>query len=510
MLKNVKALVEPLERLMTTLGTRGPKSSTTTHSGGHSQITCFTKQQVSEIKQITVNNFSNSTKTLEQTSLRNFLFENFSIFKTFSPQPVPIPVVFSQTPLRVCKPQRFGIISQHAFLHPAGSRNIIGRCGNRNFSSFQPAIINNGTGGGGTVLAQLGLRPFFAFSKSGSLWFQREEGLDNNKFVGIKRSKVERKKETIGRKLFVQSNDKGIFEIVKNFEDNKNVPRVVRRSSIKKSLEKNKVIENDPEVFIDDNENVQVYMSIILSSSIFWNIDDNSTSASNSTNSINSTTSILSYLLQCRNNTVSQRHNSRLNSSFIQHLQEIAEMQHDHMMEVISILGALLQHDDFEAKISGCELRIYFPRGMQKIEIENMLQSLNIDPHSSHFELEELIFDKNIEISPLTGEGFNMQLPEPNNSYFDNTTIDFSPSSPGYEFLSYSSSSDSSPVLLSSRGSDRISGFSSPCNSPPRLGAEYISGIQEFLNAVDEALVRNSNMFSNREDDEIGEDYYEN
>jgi len=94
-----------------------------------------------------------------------------------------------------------------------------------------------------------------------------------------------------------------------------------------------------------------------------------------------------------------------------------------------------------------------------------------------------------------------MQLPEPNNSYFD---ID----SPGYEILSYSSSSDGSPILLPSRGSmDYTSGFSSPCSSPPRLGAEYISGIQEFLNAVDEALVRNSNMFNNREDYENEEDY---
>jgi len=108
-----------------------------------------------------------------------------------------------------------------------------------------------------------------------------------------------------------------------------------------------------------------------------------------------------------------------------------------------------------------------------------------------------------------------MQLPEPNNSYFDNefteTSTTMTTDLPGYEIVSYSSSSSSSPILLPSRGSmDYVSGCSSPYNSPPRLGAEYITGIQEFLNAVDEALVRNTNMFNSREDDEIGEDYYEN
>uniref|UniRef100_A0A1D1YK36 UPF0426 protein At1g28150, chloroplastic n=1 Tax=Anthurium amnicola TaxID=1678845 RepID=A0A1D1YK36_9ARAE len=518
MWKKAKALVEPLERFATSWGAKGPKSNTT-HSGGNSQITSFTKQtkQVSEIqKQITVNNFSTSNKALEQTVLRNFLFENFSIFKVFSPQPVPIPVVFSKTPLRVCKPQGFGVISQHFFSRPAGTRNLIGHAGARNFSTIQPTMLNNCTGSGGAVLTQLSFKPFSAFAKSGSLWFQREEGLDNNKFnYGIKKQKVkvDKKKETIGRKLFVQNNNKGIFEIVKNSDivDDKNKPRVVRRSSIKKSLEENQVVENVPELIFNDIEDVQVYMSIILSSSIFWNLDD-STSMSNSTSSVNSNTSVLSYLFQHRNDPISQRRNSQLNSSFVQHLQEIAEMQHDHMTEVISILGTLLRHGDFEVKISGCELRVNFPRGMQKIEIENMLQNLGIDPNSPHFELEEIFFDKNIEFSPLTdenNEGFDMQLPEPNSAYFDN-------GSPDYEFLSYSSSNDSSPVLLPSRGSmDCTSGFSSPCNSPPRLGAEYIYGIQEFLNAVDEALVRNTDMFSNRSveirnDYDIGEDYYEN
>jgi hypothetical protein len=519
MWKKAKALVEPLERLMTTLGTKGPKSNTT-HSGGNSQITNFTKQpkqQVSEIpKQIAVNNFSNSNKSLEKTHLRNFLFENFSIFKIFSPQPVPIPVVFSQTPLRLCKPQGFGLISQHAFLHPAGTRNVIGRGGTRNFSTIQPTVLNNCTGSGGTILTQLSFKPFSAFAKSGSLWFQKEEGLDNNKFSVIKKQKAERKKEVPGHKLFVQNNNKGIFEIVKNsnvIEDDKNKPRVIRRSSIKKSSEESKAVENIPELSFNNNDDVQVYMSIILSSSVFWNLDD-LTSLCNSTNSVNSTTSVLSYLLQHRNDPVSQRHNSQLNSSFVQHLQEIAEMQHDHMMEVISILGTLLRHGNFEININGCELLVNFPRGMQKIEIENMLQSLGIDPNSPHFELEEIFYGENTEYSPPIEEnygGIDLQFPEPNSTYFDNVTID----SPGYEILSYSSSSDSSPVLLPSRDSmDCISGFSSPINSPPRLGSEYISGIQEFLNAVDEALVRNTNIFNNREDeireDEIGEDYYEN
>jgi len=503
MWKKAKALVEPLERLMTTLGTKGPKSNTT-HSGGNSQITNLTKQpkQVSEIqKQITVNNFSNSNKTLEKPLLVNFLFENFSIFKIFSRQPVPIPVVFSKTPLRLCKPQGFGLISQHAFLHPAGTRNVIGRGTTRNFSTIQPAMLNNCTGNSGTILSQLSLRPFSSFAKSGSLWFQKEESLDNNKFNIIKNQNAERKKEVMGHKLFVQNNDKGILEIVKNsnvIEDDKYKPRVVRRSSIKKLSEENKAVENDPEILFNSNEDVQVYMSIILSSSILWNLDD-SNSLSNSTNSVNSTTSVLSYLLQYRNEHVPQRRNSQLNSSFVQHLQEIVEMQHDHMMEVISILGTLLRHGDFEVKIDGCELIVNFPRGMRKVEVENMLQSLSIDPNSSHFELEE-IFYAPIEENYV---GIDLQFPEPNSTYFDNDSP---------EILSYSSSGDSSPVLLpSSRGSmDRISGFSSPCNSPPRLGSEYISGIQEFLNAVDEALIRNTNIFNNREDDEIGEDYYEN
>ncbi|PKY37604.1 hypothetical protein RhiirA4_390673 [Rhizophagus irregularis] len=511
MWKKTKALVEPLERLITTLGTKGPKSNTT-HSGGNSQITNFTKskQQVSEIpKQIAVNNFSNSNKTLEKPLLSKFIFENFSIFKILSPQPAPIPVVFSQTPLRLCKPQGLGLISQHTFLHPAGTRNVIGRCGTRNFSTIQPTMLNNCTGSGGTILSQLSLKPFSAFAKSGSLWIQKEEGLDNNKFNFIKNQKAERKKEVKGKKLFVQSNNKGILEIVKNsnvIEDDKNKPRVVRRSSIKKSSEENKTVENVPELIFNSNEDVQVYMSIILSSSNFWNIDD-SISLSNSTNSINSTTSVLSYLLQRRNDYVSQKRNSQLNSTFVQHLQEIVEMQHDHMTEVISILGALLRHGDFEIKIDGCELIVNFPRGMQKNEIANMLENLGIDPNSPHFELEEIFYGENIPPIEENYGGIDLQFPEPNSTYVDNASV----GSPGYEMLSYSSSNDSSPVLLPSRGSmDCTSGFSSPCSTPPRLGSEYISGIQEFLNAVDEALVRNTNIFNNRENDEIGEDYYEN
>src|ERR1044072_5026605 len=128
MWKKVKALVEPLERFSTTLGTKGPKSNAT-HTGGTSQITYSTKQQVSELqKPSAVKIFAN--KSSEQTRLRNFLLENFSFFKAFSLQPVP---AFSRTPLRIHKPQGFGVISQHAFIHPVGTRNIFCR-GFRNFS----------------------------------------------------------------------------------------------------------------------------------------------------------------------------------------------------------------------------------------------------------------------------------------------------------------------------------------------------------------------------------------
>lgn len=514
MWKKLKALAEPLERLLTTLETKGGLKSNTTHKGGALQFTCFNKQQV----QKPVNNFANSNKSIAQTRLFNFLFENFSILKAFSLQPAPKPVVFSRTPQHFRKPQGFGIISQHAFLQPAGTSNIFGR-GVRNFSTTQP-LLNNGTGSGSAVLAQLSLKPFTTFSsKSGSLWFQKQESLNqNNKESGdINKRTAKNKEKAMGRKYFILSNNKGIPDIVKNsniIEENTN-KRIVRRSNIKNLSETSKAVENTPEVLVNDSEKVQVYMSIMLSSSICWN-NDNSTSMSNSTNSTNSINSTISYLLQNKNNSVSQKTGLQLNS-LVRHLQETAEMQHEHMMKVISILGALLQHDDFDVEINGCELRINFPRGMRKIEIENLLQSLSIDPNSPHFELEEFVFDESIAISPLTDENDDMQLPDPNNYYSDNelaeTTTDLS-SSFGYEILSYLSSNDGSPVLIPSRVSvNSISCSPSPCmspvNSPPRLGSEYIIGIQEFLNAVDEALVKNTNMF-NREDDEIGEDYYEN
>ncbi|CAI2164273.1 4839_t:CDS:1 [Funneliformis geosporum] len=524
MLKKLKALVEPLERLLTTLGTKGPKSNTT-HNGG-TQFTCFNKQQVSDLqKRKPVNNFVTSNKSVEQTRLYNFLFDNFSICKAFSFQPVPSPVVFSRIPLRVHKQQGFGIISQHAFLQPVGTSNIFGR-GVRNFSTIQPVMLNNGTSTSSAILAQLCFKPFTTFSsKSGSLWFQKQESLNKNnqELSNINKRTTKKKEKEMGRQFLVLNSNKGISDIVKDskiIEDNTN-RRIACRSNIKNLSETSKTVEKSPEVFVNDSESIQVYMSIILSSSICWN-NDYSTSMSNSTNSINSTIGVLSDLLQHKNNSVSQKPGSQLNSSLVRHLQEIAEMQHNHMMEVISILGALLRHGDFGVEIYGCELRVNFPRGMRKIEVENLLQSLSINPDSPHFELEEFIFDGSIAISPLTNENVDMQLPEPNNSYFDNelaetaTISDLSSSFLGYEVLSYLSSNDSSPVLLPSRISvDNIIRSPSPCmspvNSPPRLGTEYIIGIQEFLSAVDEALVNNTTMFNSREDDdEIGEDYYEN
>ncbi|CAG8561275.1 11962_t:CDS:1 [Acaulospora colombiana] len=491
MWKQVKALVEPLERVMT-LGVKGSKANAT---GGTS---IFAKQQVSEIqKQFSnVNIYNNSVKT-QEVRLRDFIFENFAIFKSFIPLPEPVPITFSRTPLRICKPQRIGLTSNYAFSQSVGTRNMFCNSGARNFSSAQTAVFNNSFNNGGVVLAKLGFKPFSALAtKTGALWTPSPDNLGKNvnpsEFVGLKID--------VGRKLF---QSKGIFDAVQKQESDEhkhNKPLIVRRTNIKKSSRKNKTVAKTMET-TENSSDVQVYMSFILSPPLFW---ENSISMESSFSSINSFAGVVSHLMR----NVSMHQMDRLDPLFIENLQEHAEIQYNHMMEVISILKILQTHGGYEIKVFDCELRVIFPRGMTVVEVEDLLQSSGIDLESPHFELEVFHFGGDITLSPPSDEidvHQDFQFPDPGDSFL-------------YLRDSHPSISPASPLHIPSTGTmSYISAPPSPCMSiqqSPRHGQEYFSGIEEFLTHVDDFSDKSAAFGARRgsseiSDSDIGEGYFE-
>ncbi|CAG8588581.1 17616_t:CDS:1, partial [Acaulospora morrowiae] len=503
MWKQLKALAEPLERVMT-LWVKGPKANST--ATGTSQLTIFTKQPVPEI-QISFSqvSFYNSVKAQQQTGLRDFLFENFTIFKSFTPLPAPVPITFTQTPLRVCKPQRVGLITNHVFLQPAGTRNVFCNNGARNFSSAQTTMFNNGFSSGGVVLAKLGCKPFSALAtKTGALWARVPDNsnpsANPSEFVGLK---IEAE-----RKLF---QSKGIFDAVQKQETDEykhNNPRVVRRTTIKKSR-KNKTVAKIIDQEITEKINDQVYMSFMLSSSLFWDFNESSISMENSCSSINSIASMLSHMIRKKNVTTM----NKLDLSFIENLEEHEEIHHNHMMEVISILKILQTHGvGYEIKVFDSELRVNFPRGMTILEVQDLLESLGIDLESPHFDLEVIQFGGNIALSPPSDE-IDVHLPEPShNLHFYDTadsflyvrdshpsTLSISPASP-----SYIPSAPPSPCMAPWK----------PMQQSTRHGQEYFNGIEEFINRVENFSDRSAGFGREKEnseydDSEIGESYIE-
>ncbi|CAG8440827.1 10240_t:CDS:1 [Diversispora eburnea] len=516
---------------MTSLGVKGQKSNTA-NSGGASYFTSFTKQQVSELQnQFSHVNHINSNNT-QQSRLLNIIFKNFSIFKSFTPLPAPVPITFSRTPLRVCKAQRIGLTSNYTFLQPIGTRNVFGSSGARNFST---TMFNKGSTSGGVVLAQLGVKPFSALAtKTGALWTRMPEDLSKNtNSSGLeKHNSVGLKIEAV-RKLFVQS--KGILDAVQKQQDGSDdsinyKPRVVRRANIKKFSRKNKVIvKTSDKESIENNSNVQVYMSFILSSSLFWDFDETSNSMESSHSSVNSLANVVTHLMRQKNRSTP----NKLDPMFIRNLRELVEIQHNHMLEVISILTILQKHDIYDIKVFGCELRVNFPRGMSVSNIENLLKSLGIALDSPHFELEVIDLEENIELLPnppddvqVSEPNYELQFQEPTDTLRD-TDMQTRLSSTSYTHSSILSISPASPSHIPSPGSiSFISAPPSPCMSPwqpvqppPKLGQEYFRGIEEFLTDVDDLLDKSSGfgkrgikskiVNTERGSSEIGESYFE-
>ncbi|CAG8532166.1 hypothetical protein C2G38_2038158 [Gigaspora rosea] len=418
MWKQIKVFVEPLERLITTSGVN------VTHTSCTSQFSKSIKLVSESQKRFTSSPFVNR---VEKSKLLRFLQDTFPLLKSLTPLEVPAPVTITQIPLHFYKSQRSCFLHSYGLLQPAGARNVFNG-GVRNFSTVQTSMINNCTGNGSAILAQLGFKPFSAFaSKTGNLLTQQ---LQMNNVSGCDHVK---KNRTIDLKILEQKNffteSKGIIGAAqkKNIID-ENMTRIVGRSNITKSPKENEAITE----IMDDNaivtcDNIRIYMSFVLISSLFLNPKLNSI-----TNSI----------------TNDSQQMDQLNPSFIQNLREFAEMQHNHMVEIISILALLLNHKKYDIELFGYELRVHFPPGMSISDVKLLLQTLGINPESPYFKLKEMNLALSVALSHST----------------DETDIHLTDSS----FL--------------------INSSSSPCMTPPRLKPEYVHEINEFLALVDSLI----------------------
>ncbi|CAG8453786.1 196_t:CDS:1 [Dentiscutata erythropus] len=430
MWKQIKTFVEPLERFITTSSV---KKTSLSHTSCTSQLSKSIKHVSEPQKQFTSSAFVNR---VEKSKLLRFLQDTFPLLKSLTPLEIPAPVTSTQISLHFYKSQRSCFLHSYGLMQPAGARNVFNG-GIRNFSTVQTTMINNCAGNGSAILAQLGFKPFSAFAtKTGSLWAQQ---FQMNNVDHVKKNRPTDLKIMDQKKVFTES--KGIIEAIqkKNIinENKQNMTRIVCRSNITNSPKKSEAATE----IMDDNaivtsDNAQIYMSFVLISSLFLDPRFNSITDSITNNS---------------------HQMNQLNPSFIQNLGKFAEMQHRHMVEIISILTLLLKHEKYELELFGYELRVYFPPEMSISDVKNLLQTLGINSESPYFKLKEMM---NLALS-----------------------------------IALSNSTDETDINLSD--SFLINSFSSPCMTPPRLKQEYIHEINEFLALVD-SLITEKDSFGKK------------
>ncbi|CAG8736695.1 10950_t:CDS:1, partial [Cetraspora pellucida] len=373
MWKQIKAFVEPFERFITTSGIK----KTNVNNSCTPQLSKSFKHVSEHQKQSTTSTFVNS---IEKSKLLRFLQETFPVLKSLNPHEISIPATFTQTSFHFYKSQRTCLVHNYGLLQPAGARNIFSNR-TRSFSTVQTTMLNNCTGNGSIILAQLGFKPFSAFAtKTGSLWAQQ---LQMNHSDCVKKNRSTNLKVADQNKSFTKS--KSIIEAIqkKDIIDEKiqNMSRIVCRSNITKSLKQNDAVTE----IMDDNiivtsDNVQIYLSFILNSSLFLKLEGNF--------NINFVTN--------------DSQQNQLNPSFVQNLQEFAEVQHKHMIEVISTLTSLLNHKKYDMEFFGYELKIFFPPGMSISDVKNLLRTLGINPENPHFELKEINLAMSVALSNST------------------------------------------------------------------------------------------------------------
>ncbi|CAG8543576.1 3348_t:CDS:1 [Paraglomus occultum] len=81
--------------------------------------------------------------------------------------------------------------------------------------------------------------------------------------------------------------------------------------------------------------------------------------------------------------------NIPLDSAFVRNLNDIFQTRYNHILNALTILRLLLGHGKFQVRIMNGELRVLFPVGMSRDEVEHMLRRLAIDIHSPTFVLVE-------------------------------------------------------------------------------------------------------------------------
>ncbi|CAG8729581.1 12854_t:CDS:1 [Cetraspora pellucida] len=425
MWKQIKAFVEPFERFITTSGIK----KTNVNSSCIPQLSKSFKHVSEHQKQSTTSTFVNS---IEKSKLLRFLQETFPVLKSLNE--ISVPATFTQTSLHFYKSQRTCLVHNYGLLQPAGARNIFSNR-TRNFSSVQTAMLNNCTGSGSTILAQLGFKPFSAFAtKTGSLWAQQLQINHPSECDRVKKNRSTNLKVADQNKSFTKSKST-IEAIQKKDIIDENMSRIVCHSNITKSLKQNDAVtEIMDDKIIVTSDNVQIYMSFILNSSLFLKLEGNF--------NINFVTN--------------DSQQNQLNPSFVQNLQEFAEVQHKHMIEVISTLTSLLNHKKYDMEFFGYELKIFFPPGMSISDVKNLLRTLGINPENPHFELKEINHAMSVVLSNSTVEI---------DTYLDSSLL--------------------------------ISPSSSPCMTPPTLKQEYIHEIKEFLSLVD-SLISEKDSFGKK------------
>ncbi|CAJ0749038.1 14507_t:CDS:10 [Entrophospora sp. SA101] len=367
MLKKIKAFVEPLERLLTTHGVRGPQKSTSLNTTCNSQLSHSTKQCADLQKQLVESNFS-LINAQENSKLYNFIEQNFGLFNNkFNYFSKPVPVAsWNSNQLHI--QNRIGLFHNPVSLCPIGLKNVFVANSSRKFSTIHTtSMVNNATNCGGNAMFYLGFKPFFnLFNKPDSLFSKYnlnnnlDQKIENKNANSLKKNEFKFHEKSIGRKLFDQS-DKATLNIDKRIK-----------------------ISNNSSKSIDyTTRNIQYYMTFVISSPPpLWSLNSMATSISNISN-ISDTS-----LFHKKPPDIQQ-----LNDLIVEGLRENSELYYNHMKEITSILEKLLQHENYEIKIFGYELRVNFPCGMQIEEIENLLKSLGINPTNPHFELEMINFE---------------------------------------------------------------------------------------------------------------------
>ncbi|CAG8583304.1 2950_t:CDS:1 [Paraglomus brasilianum] len=388
MLPKIKTWTEPVGRLAASIWAKVPTFNNTAP-----KVRANNLGQVSNIQHQLVS-FQQSFKSLksgqevrEENKLFELIKKAFPIANSVNPLYKHTYIQFERLSFAQKHPNNT-LLTSAVYLRHCSTRDAFRYSIRRNFTCGAGAkIINNAATVNGS-LSQFYAKPFAALpNKLGTRWMEKQDIKDR-----IMRDVTNKKDSECEKKTTKNSEKTTSF----NMFNLRNV--MPFGTSVAKEMPFCEKTNEDDESESDDSQ--VIYQESFNSSSILVTATQIQMSVklcpldveSLVGGSFNSMITIMNNPInedQQLDSLIDKTRNIPLDSAFIRNLDDIFQARYNHILNVLTILRLLLGHGKFEVKIMNGELRVLFPVGMNKGEVEHMLRRLAIDVHSPNFVLVE-------------------------------------------------------------------------------------------------------------------------